>query len=804
MTHVFETILEMSFGAALLALLVIAARSVAGKKPVMLMPVLCAMLILKLVIPISVQSPLSVQNIFSAHTPQTVIEMAQADTIPPRDDTGAAETAAADTTDVAVQNHQTAAAPTQASIPQTAQTAWQPSAMDIAALIWIIGMVVLTACVAVGNIRFVRMLRRNRPYTAPGFDALLSECKRACHIKTRIVVLRASEINTAAVYGIFRPKLLISPGVFETLSTQEKRHVLMHELSHIKSRDTLTCLILTAVNIVHWFNPLVRVVFVLMRRDLEVLCDANVLKNIGDSEKYSYASTLLGLLKMPNAKSQPLVTALFMRKNSIKRRIIMISRYKKRAPLYTMLALVLTIIIAVTGCTTAVQDTQPVTQPDTASVQPDGQTKSTDEDTTAANTGTESVIAMFECDYSAYSDSAELSDNVEKAAALLDGTVIAGDDHIDAPDGLDFMTLFTPITTANGWKTAPGIFWNINSNDWQAAEGIIPADNTYDMHVGGGIDLVLYTLKEAAGMAQLDQITCGGVGSADFEKCSFGISNHSYESDITVHAYATGSSIVVELCGTLPFEQAAEITAVQPALMTSFALDYNTHKAASTFFNIEKAAALLDGAIMAPGQELSLNDILGPRNEATGWKAAAGISDGAFVMQYGGGVSAISNALYNAAIRAELDVVASSPHAIVPDYVPGGLDATISTGGPDLIISNPYTIDVTIKTRFEDGIVTVDVYGPPRDYTVDFTSKLVSTDDTPETVYVYDTETTPDGQPIPEGQSVQYVHARPSKTYAVYKTLYDADGNEIETVKFRQCTYRGYQGILYVNAPDPK
>ena len=804
MTLFFETILKMSIGAGVLALLIICIRSFVGRKLAILMPLMCAVLIAKLIIPLSIPSPLSVQNIFAAQDPQTAIELLE--TNGSQTETYTNDSVVINETDTPnfLQN-QPAAETTNISVLQNTQPAWQPSAMDIAALIWMIGVVVLTIFVAISNIRFGRMLRRNRPYTAPRFHTLLAECKRTYNINKHLSVIRVSGINTAAVYGIFRPKLLISPDTFNALSMEEKRHILMHELAHIKSRDTLTCLILTIVNIVHWFNPLVWIAFIMMRQDLEVICDAHVIKKIGNSEKHSYASTLISLLKTPSARPLPLVTALFIQKNSIKRRIRMISRYKKRPPLYTALALVLTIIVAVTGCTTAVENTELVTQADTAEVQPDGTTEPADENTTEIVPDAEGVIAKYVCDYSAFSDNAELSNNIKKAVNLLDGTVIAGDDHIDAPDDFDFMALFTPITTENGWETAPGIFWNVHSNGWKAAEGIISGDITYGMHVGGGIDLVMYALIQAAEIANFDQITCGGVNSssADFAACSIGISNHQYETDVIIHADTTGSSIVIELCGAPFSEQTSEENTVQPELIVSFPLDYNIHKGASNFSNVEKAAALLDSTVIAPAQELSLNEILGPRTEASGWKAAPGIAAGAFVMQPGGGVSAVSNALYNAAIRAELNVVDYSHHSIPSAYVPCGLDATISTDGPDLKIANPYDIDVTIQCRFEDGIVTIDVYGPPLGYTVDFTSKRVGTEAMPETIYYYDTETAPDGTPIAPGQSLEYIKARQSPTYEVYKTKYDADGNEIETILFETCTYRGRQGVVYVNSPDP-
>ena len=364
------------------------------------------------------------------------------------------------------------------------------------------------------------------------------------------------------------------------------------------------------------------------------------------------------------------------------------------------------------------------------------QEQSADDDVAAADADT--MMGEYAFDYSAYADSPELSENIEKAVALLDGTTIAPKEQID------IMEVFLPINDAGGWKSAPGVIWNHDMYSWNADES-----NTYDTHTGGGIDLVVYTLSKAAAAARLDQITNVGIDGEDFAAGGFAFANHTGTGAV-IHADTTGTSIVVEIIEASSDQAAEETAAGDPELMASYTLDYNVHNLVNAFYNAEKAATLLNGAVIAPGQVLSLNEVLGPRTESAGWKAVPGISDSVYDMQIGG-ISAVSNALYNAAIRAELDVIESCCHTFPSAYVPGGLDATISTDGPDLKILNLYDIDVTIQCSFSDGIVTVDVYGPPRDYTVDFASELVSTGGTPETVYYYNTENTPDGNPSRKG-----------------------------------------------------
>lgn len=639
MTQIFETVLTMSLGASVLALLVLGARALIGRRQTVLLTILFAMLIAKLIFPLSIESPTSIQNLFALQNestqnsqtydiiPQIFAESVSADT--PNTEIPADADLEAENTEAEIIPATVSAAP----------KAWQPTALEIGAIIWLSGIAFLASYIAISNIRFMRKIRKNREYSTPRFNALLEECKNAFGMEQRISVIRVSEINTAAVCGIFRPKLLISPHTFDSLSLQEKRHIIMHELSHIKRKDTFTCLIMTILNIVHWFNPILWIAFILMRKDLEIMCDAKVLRKIGQAERHSYADTLLHLIKKTNTRNVRLVTALFMSKTSIKRRIIMIAKYKKNSPLFIALALLVTITVAITGCTTGMQNTA-----------------ETDEQP-------------------------ELTEEIEAIAEKSEPT----------------------------------------------------------------------------------------------------------------------ESPAVEIIEPEP----TPVPVIEPVLMTSFTLDYSDYKSVNTYYNVKKALGLLQGIVIAPGTELSLNEVLGPRNKVSGWKEAAGISGGAFIQQYGGGVTAVSNALYNAAIRAELEVIDSSRHSIMSSYVDGGLDATISTGGPDLVIKNPYDIDVLIEGSIEDGIVTIEIYGPPRDYTVDFTSEQISTEDAPEEKYYYNTKTTPDGKPILDGESVIYAKSRKGLAFQVYKTWYDLNGTETKTEEFYYHMYRPITGRAYVNGPDP-
>ncbi len=353
MPGVFRIVLETSISAGIAALMVIAARLIIGRKPGIMLRLLFILLMVRLAVPIPIQSPLSVRNLFDVPVSQAA-QVLDAPVYIPAEDKGVTE-------------------PLQPVEPQAggsgiqetntaddvylsgANAAPAMSLMDICVAVWLSGIAVLSIAMISGNVRFGRYLKKNRAYDAPGFGALLCSCKDELGLKGRVETVRVSAINTAAVYGVFKPKLLISP-TFEGLSAIEQRHVLLHELSHIKRRDNLFCLAASVLSVAYWFNPLIWAAFALMRRDIEVICDAEALEKIGD--RYAYAQTLLRLAQSARAGKPRLVPALFISTDAIKRRMKMIASNKKDSVMITAIGMILIAAIAVCGCTTAVLPSQ--------------------------------------------------------------------------------------------------------------------------------------------------------------------------------------------------------------------------------------------------------------------------------------------------------------------------------------------------------------------------------------------------------------------------------------------------------------
>ncbi|MBQ9625019.1 MAG: VanW family protein, partial [Clostridia bacterium] len=92
--------------------------------------------------------------------------------------------------------------------------------------------------------------------------------------------------------------------------------------------------------------------------------------------------------------------------------------------------------------------------------------------------------------------------------------------------------------------------------------------------------------------------------------------------------------------------------------------------------NIMLASSKINGKKVMPGETFNIENELGPRNAANGWSVGGEFVNGELVSGYGGGICQASTTLFNAVIRADLEVVERSNHSQTVGYVPLGFDAT--------------------------------------------------------------------------------------------------------------------------------
>lgn len=145
--------------------------------------------------------------------------------------------------------------------------------------------------------------------------------------------------------------------------------------------------------------------------------------------------------------------------------------------------------------------------------------------------------------------------------------------------------------------------------------------------------------------------------------------------------------------------------------------------------NLKIACEKINDKIILPGETFSYNKTLGARTTSAGYKTAKVYENGAVVDGIGGGICQISSTLYNAVLKANLEIVERRNHQFITSYVPEGRDATVAYGVTDFKFKNNRKYAVKIKATASNGVATIDIYGIKEDteYQITFDTKTIST-----------------------------------------------------------------------------
>ncbi|RYZ21747.1 MAG: M56 family metallopeptidase [Chitinophagaceae bacterium] len=153
------------------------------------------------------------------------------------------------------------------------------------------------------NWRYVQAIRTRGLSKAPVKYRLFVE-KIAGHvgIRKRVRVYLSSLVTSPLTIGYLKPIILIPAAALSNLTPAQLEAVLLHELSHIRRYDYLVNLLLTAINVVLYFNPFVRLFVRAVENERENCCDELVLQF--EYDKVSYASALLELEKSNHVSAE--------------------------------------------------------------------------------------------------------------------------------------------------------------------------------------------------------------------------------------------------------------------------------------------------------------------------------------------------------------------------------------------------------------------------------------------------------------------------------------------------------------------
>ncbi len=200
---------------------------------------------------------------------------------------------------------------------------WRSSAL----LLWLTGAALALGWTLFRELRFVRRLRAARIVDEPRVEATLAALLTQAGVTRRVRVVRTDLVDGPALTGVLRPRILIPGRVLDGLSDVELRHVLAHEVEHLRAGDVLQNWVMAALTALHWFNPLVRLAVARLRVEREALRDLAALRGEPQEARQAYGRTLLRLLESgARPSARPMAVSLLERRRDLRRRIEMIAR----------------------------------------------------------------------------------------------------------------------------------------------------------------------------------------------------------------------------------------------------------------------------------------------------------------------------------------------------------------------------------------------------------------------------------------------------------------------------------------------
>lgn len=342
----FTWLWQSSWQAAVLVLLVILIHWMFGKRLSAAWKYnLWLLVALRLLVPFS---PESMFSIFNWAKPETLAELApESITTPPPstvvlDQTMEAEpvlakpketsTSPPESTDVQAMSD---SFPPARQSPEQRTGAWSWS--NVWPSLWLLGVLGLSAKLVVQNIRFGMGLRRSPPIRDPAVLDLLEKCHDVMKTGLRwraegklLPVIETNLVKSPALYGCFRPCLVLPAGMTSAFSPQELRFVFLHELAHLKRRDPMVNWLMTILGIFHWFNPFVWIALHRMRAERELACDDLVLSKAAEGENCAYGRTIIKLLEQLGRPATVPMVGILEDKRQLEQRIRTIANFRRR------------------------------------------------------------------------------------------------------------------------------------------------------------------------------------------------------------------------------------------------------------------------------------------------------------------------------------------------------------------------------------------------------------------------------------------------------------------------------------------
>ena len=214
-------------------------------------------------------------------------------------------------------------------------------------------------------------------------------------------------------------------------------------------------------------------------------------------------------------------------------------------------------------------------------------------------------------------------------------------------------------------------------------------------------------------------------------------------------------------------------------------------------YNIKLACEKINGYVLAPGEEFSYNNVVGPRTTERGFRIANVYVGNTVQPGVGGGICQVSSTMYNAVVFADLEVTERRNHTLPVDYVPMGRDATVSYGTTDFKFKNTTSMPVEIRAIAEGRINTIIIMGTDEHPEREIKITTSNTGSYPPKVVKKDDPTLPEGEIKVESKGTY------GSSYVAYKVVYE-NGEQISSTVLSRSKYAGKDRVELVGTKKPE
>ncbi|MBN2318408.1 MAG: TIGR03435 family protein [Acidobacteria bacterium] len=232
----------------------------------------------------------------------------------------------------------------------------------LASGVWLAGAVILMLCIMARNLRLWLSVRRLRSVTEQWVLELFEDCRQHLQLRTTVGLFVTDKVKSPSLFGFIRPRVLLPADLIGHVDREELQCIFLHELAHLKRGDIWINWIVALLQSLHWFNPLVWWAFIRMRAGRESACDALVLSYMRGEEADRYGRALINLLERFNQSQHlPAVAGIFESKEQLKWRLTMIAKFKRPTRAASIFAAALLVILSCCLLTDAKDNPVPLT-----------------------------------------------------------------------------------------------------------------------------------------------------------------------------------------------------------------------------------------------------------------------------------------------------------------------------------------------------------------------------------------------------------------------------------------------------------